>query len=213
MTTEPNTLPASYLVAEAAARENLDRPDHAALAQLLALPVEDCGKLVAATSAEDNLALRAALARAARIVNPNVYVPIASHAVTAIIAAIESACPIMRRFAASQYFVDAPFTATYPEFPATLAPDGDVIYVPYGANDPANVTIESVAAADMVSAKTPAAAPAPSPPPIDFPHDASATHPLDATPVGVSVVVTPAMVAALPVEDPLAALPVGTIIK
>lgn len=148
-------LPSLYLLAEQNARPELDRPDHASLASLLAMGVHAAAQLVAATPDAVNAGLREALIPAARILDPNTYVPIANYPpnVGAVMAAIEGTCPIMRRFAASQYFIDAPrqdtsWGATLPDFPASLAPDGAVIYIPYNVASTANVTLESVAAAE-----------------------------------------------------------------
>src|ERR1019366_925285 len=142
-------------LAETNARPELDRPDHTALAALLAMGVQAAAQLVAATPDAVNAGLREALIPAARILDPNTYVPIANYPpnVGAVMAAIEGTCPIMRRFAASQYFIDAPrqdtsWGAMLPDFPASLAPDGAVIYIPYDVASTANVTLESVAAAE-----------------------------------------------------------------
>lgn len=197
------TLPAIYEAAELAARPNLDRPDTASLEQLLAMDVEACGQFVATQTDEtipSVLALREALPRAARILNPNAYVPIANYPpnVAALIAGIESTCPIFRRFAAAQYFIDAPrqdtsWGATLPPFPTDLQPDGDVIYVPYVDGDTANVTVESVAAVE---------APASEPAPIlgvvtgvgdvTLPFNVDAHHALDSLPAGSTATKTDA---------------------
>jgi hypothetical protein len=148
-------LPPVYLLAEANARPELDRPDHVSLAALLAMPVEAAGRLVATTSDAVNLNLREALIRAARILDPNTYVPISMYNPAAIAAGIASACPVMRRFSASQLFIatigDRADGSVGPmptiDF-SRLAPDGDVIYVPYDAASKANVTLESVAKAE-----------------------------------------------------------------
>lgn len=147
----PSTLPAAYLTAEAAARENLDKPDHAALLMLLGLSVADAGQCVATTTDAANLNIREALVRAARILNPNVYVSIGNELApnwSGLSSVIQSTDAIMRRFAASVWCIAAQTIAPPYAFPTNLEPDSDVVYVPYVDGDPANVTVESVAKAE-----------------------------------------------------------------
>lgn len=141
-----SALPPLYLMAEAAKRPELDAPDWSALAQVLAMPVQAAATLVNQTTG----AVRAALPRAARILNPNLYVKIAMFDWATIQDAITGTDPIMRRFAAMQYLIGtvgdrAGLVAapSYP-FPSPLGPDGDVVYVPYDVGAPGNVTLDSL---------------------------------------------------------------------
>lgn len=203
-----------YLEAEAAARENLDRPNHDILAALLAMGVRECGEYVASNGS----GVQAVLPRAARILNPNVYVAIANYPpnVADLMAAIESDDPIIRRFAAGQYFINFPkqdtsWAAPLPDFPTSLVPDGAVVYVPFVDGAAENTTVESVAAAEAKAAADAA------------PHDATATHPIDSAPVGAVVTITPtghdisfpdggSSSRTAPEGDPALRLPVGTVV-
>lgn len=212
MSNDTVVLPDIYLKAEAAKRPELDAPDHAALASLLALDVEAAGRLVVSTDVN----MRAALPRAARILNPNLYVRIASFDWGAILLAIESTCPIMRRFAANEFFnatigdrSDGTAQAPNFTFPTSLSPDGEVNYVPFvdGATD--NVTIESVSKAEAQQT-TP-----------NMP-DPNQLHALDVVPTGTVInklagesvsVVTPdgnTVSHDIDMSDPLAKLPAGS---
>jgi hypothetical protein len=145
-----------YLEAEAAARPNLDRPDHTALSQILEMGVRVAGALVATTSDADNLPFREALPRAARILDPNTYVKVSMFDHAAIDAAVHSTCPVMRRFGAAQQFIGTIGDRGDLNLPpidfTDLQPDGDVIYVPYVEGAPENTTVESVAKAEAAAA-------------------------------------------------------------
>lgn len=216
MSNDANTLPPNYLTAEAAARPELDRPDHDHLEALLLMGVEECGRYVAASTDPDTMN---ALGRAARIVNPNAYVPIGMFNWPAIEAGIESPDPIVRRFAAQQFFIgtigakaDGTVGAPSYAFPTTLVADGEVVYVPFVEGAAANTTVASVAAADAPKATIP---PVP---------DATVAHPLDANAPGtIATVTAPGTLTvvypdggigtqAIATDDPIAVLPVGSTI-
>ena len=95
----PFHLPPSYLAAERAAPENLDRPDAKTLAYLLSITPSECVKV--ASAAPTGHPARAALERAARILDgAGRYIQIESGNQDAATAALNGTDPIFARWAA-----------------------------------------------------------------------------------------------------------------